>query len=67
MQSTLTLSVAAAALALVAAQNTTDSIPPAIMNLPSSSSNAQLSVAFDQRDGNTVEIQPALLLGKQGM
>lgn len=67
MKSTLTLSVAAAALALVTAQNMTGSIPPAIMNLPSSSSNAQLSVAFAQPDGKTVEIQPALLLGKQGM
>lgn len=57
----------AAAVAPVAAQNTTDSIPPASMNLLSSSSNTQLGVAFAQPDGMTVNVQPALLLGKQGM
>lgn len=67
MKSPFALSVVAAAVAPVATQNTTDSIPPALMNLISSSSNAQLGVAFAQPDGMIVNVQPALLLGKQGM
>lgn len=72
MRSTLAL-IVAAAVAPASAQNTTgpgapaqgQSIPPASMNLISSTSNAPLSVAFGQSASAAVTIQPAQLVGKQ--